>query len=74
MFEIIGQIILAYGFIFGVCVGAVLATGICLLGVYLDHRQMVKIAKQHVYDSMDLLFSGSYWDQKLALEIVLPEV
>ena len=74
MFEIIGKIIMSYDMIFGICVGAILATMIYFVATYIDHKRMVEIAKKRVYDSMDLLFSGSYWDQKIALEIILPEV
>lgn len=74
MFEIIGEVFTIYGFVFGICIGAVLSTGCCLLAIYLDHKQMIEIARRRTYDSMSLLFSDSYWDQKLALEIVLPEV
>ena len=74
MFEIIGEVFAIYGFIYGICVGVVVATGVCLLAIYIDHKQMVEIARRRTYDSMKLLFSDSYWDQKLALEIVLPDV
>ena len=61
----------------GMCLGSVVSTGLYIFASYRDFIWARREAQNQFYNNYDwseILFHGSYWDQRFALEIALPEV